>query len=81
MPIENKGIKIGKDPDADIILKGFMVGRITAMISKTGSGYYLSCQGKKRGAKVNGKSVKGPVKLMDADTIDIGSIKLIFHHP
>jgi pSer/pThr/pTyr-binding forkhead associated (FHA) protein len=80
MLIENKGIKIGKDPDADILLKGFMVGNITVMITKTGTGYYLSYQGKKRGAKVNGKTVEGPTKLMDSDSIEIGSIKLVFHN-
>ena len=80
VPIEAKGIKIGKDPGADIPLKGFLVGRITVMISKTGTGYYLSCQEKKKGAKVNGKAVKGPVKLKDADTIEVGSVKLVFHN-
>ena len=77
--IENKGIKIGKDPDADIRVKGFMVGSVNVMISKTGSGYYLSSQGRKKGAKVNGKAVKAPTKLTDEDTIEVGSIKLIFH--
>ena len=79
--IENKGIKIGKEPDADILLKGFMVGRTTVLISKTGGGYYLSFQGKIKRLSVNGKTVKGPTKLMDADTIEIGSIKLIFQNP
>ena len=56
-----------------------MVSNIAVTISKTGAGYYLSYQGKKRGAKVNGKTVKIPTKLMDADIIEIGSIKLVFH--
>lgn len=68
------------DTDADILLKGFMVGNITVMITKTGSGYYLSCQGKKKGAKVNGRAVQGPTKLADSDVIKIGSIKLVFHN-
>ena len=38
--IEAKGIKIGKEADADILLKGFMVGRTTAMISNTGGVEY-----------------------------------------
>ena len=78
--IANKGVKIGKDPDADIRLKGFMLGRVTVMISKTGSGYYVSSQGNKKGARVNGTAVKGPTRLTDADIIEVGSIKLIFHH-
>jgi len=67
--------------DADILLKGFMVGRTTVLILKTGGGYYLSFQGKIKRLSVNGKTVKGPTKLMDADTIEIGSIKLIFQNP
>jgi pSer/pThr/pTyr-binding forkhead associated (FHA) protein len=79
--IENKGIKIGKDPDSDIFLKGFMVGRTTVMISNTGGSYYLSYRGDLKKAKVNGKSIKNIIKLSDSDFIEVGSIKLIFHKP
>jgi len=79
--IEAKGIKIGKEADADILLKGFMVGRTTAMISNTGGGYYLSFQGDKKKPKVNGNTIKRTIKLSDSDVIEIGSIKLIFHNP
>jgi pSer/pThr/pTyr-binding forkhead associated (FHA) protein len=77
--IENKGIKIGKDPDSDILLKGFMIGRTTVIISNTGGGYYLSYRGDSKKARVNGKIINNITQLSDSDVIEIGSIKLIFH--
>jgi len=77
--IEKKGIRIGKDPGSDIILKGFMVGRTTAMISNTEGGYFLTYQGDRKIPKVNGKTIEGLIKLSDSDVIKIGSVKLIFH--
>ena len=79
--IENKEIKIGKDPDSDILLKGFMVGRTTVIISNTGGGYYLSYRGDSKKARVNGKIINNIMQLSDSDAIEIGSIKLIFHMP
>ena len=79
--IENKGIKIGKDPDSDILLEGFMVGRTTVIISNTGGGYYLSYRGDSKKARVNGKIINNITQLSDSDVIEIGSIKLIFHKP
>ena len=79
--IEDKGIKIGKDPDSDILLKGFMVGRTTVIISNTGGGYYLSYRGDSKKARVNGKIINNITQLSDSDAIEIGSIKLMFHKP
>lgn len=79
--IKNKGIEIGKGPDADIFLKGFMVGNTRVMISNTEGGYYLSCRGDYKKIKVNNNPIKGPVKLTDSDTIKIGSLQLAFHNP
>ncbi len=37
--------KIGKHRDSDIVVKGFMVGRTSATISKRPDGFYLSYVG------------------------------------
>lgn len=79
--IGDGGIKIGRDSDSDIFLRGFMTGRSTVMILNSGDGYFLSCEKSKKKTKVNGTTIKGTIKLSNSDVIEIGSIKLIFHNP
>lgn len=69
--------KIGKHPDSDVIVKGFLVGRTSATISRRPDGFYLSYVGGSR-PKVNEKKVKREMILTDRDVIQIGSTKLQF---
>jgi pSer/pThr/pTyr-binding forkhead associated (FHA) protein len=70
--------KIGKDPDSDIVVKGFMVGRTSATISKRPDGFYLSYVGGASRPKVNAKKVKRERFLYDNDIIEIGKTTMQF---
>lgn len=71
--------KIGKGPDADIVIRGFMVGKTAATISARPNGYFLSYVGGISKPKVNGAVVKQTVKLNEYDVIELASTKAEFH--
>jgi pSer/pThr/pTyr-binding forkhead associated (FHA) protein len=70
--------KIGKHRDSDIIVKGFLVGRTSATISKRPDGFYLSYVGGMLRPKVNAKQVKREKILHDNDIIEIGTTTMQF---
>lgn len=76
--LHNKFIRIGKDPSAEIVVKGFFVGGTAATISRRPDGYYLSYAGGLCRPRVNDQAVKKTVLLHDLDVIAIGSVKLQF---
>jgi pSer/pThr/pTyr-binding forkhead associated (FHA) protein len=71
-------LKLGKDPDSDIVVKGFGVGRTSATISWKEDGFYLSYIGGMSRPKVNSIKVKDDKILHDNDIIQIGKTKLRF---
>jgi pSer/pThr/pTyr-binding forkhead associated (FHA) protein len=76
--LHNKLIKLGKDPAAEIVVKGLFVGGTAATISRRPDGYYLSYAGGLCKPRVNDQAVKKTVILKDLDVIAIGSVKLQF---
>ncbi len=76
--LSKKMIKIGKDSQSDIVVGGFMMGKIACTISKRPNGYYLSYVGGRIKPKVNGESVSGSIKLKELDTIEIGKLQAQF---
>jgi pSer/pThr/pTyr-binding forkhead associated (FHA) protein len=70
--------KIGKNPDSDIVVKGFMVGRTSATINKRPDGFYLAYVGGMSLPKVNQQKVRREILLNDSDVIDIGGCQLQF---
>jgi pSer/pThr/pTyr-binding forkhead associated (FHA) protein len=70
--------KIGKHPDSDIIVKGFMVGSTSATINRRPDGFYLSYVGGMSRPKVNEKKVTRETILNDSDVINIGATELQF---
>ena len=70
--------KIGKHPDSDIVVKGFLVGRTSATISKRPDGFYLSYVGGVSRPKVNAKKAKRERFLYDNDIIEIGKTTMQF---
>jgi len=70
--------KIGKHPDSDIVVKGFMVGGTSATISKRPDGFYLSYVGGASRPTVNAKKVKREKFLCDKDIIKIGKTTMQF---
>lgn len=69
----------GKSAKADIKLRGFFVGGVAFIISRTPTGFCISHSEGKRQTRVNGRAVKGQQPLRDGDTITIGLTRIQFH--
>jgi hypothetical protein len=76
--IKKKLIKIGKEASSDIMVKGLMIGKTAATISKRPKGFYLSYVGGMAKPKVNDVAIKESVLLKEFDVIEIGSVKMQF---
>jgi pSer/pThr/pTyr-binding forkhead associated (FHA) protein len=73
-----KSVRIGKDPQSDIIVKGFVVGKISAVINKLPDGWYINYVGGLSKPRLNNKPITESIKLEKLDIISIGSTKLQF---
>jgi pSer/pThr/pTyr-binding forkhead associated (FHA) protein len=78
LEIKKKLIKIGKESSCDIIVKGLMIGKTAATVSKRPKGFYLSYVGGMAKPKVNDIAVKESVLLNEFDIIELGSVKMQF---
>ena len=76
--LTRKLVKIGKDPNADIVVSGLTVGATAATISKRPNGYHLSYVSGLAKPRINGKTVKESVALHEFDIIEIGSARMQF---
>lgn len=71
---------IGKGNDADVKIKGFLLPKTSAVISRRSSGYFLSHSEGRAVPKVNGVSIrKGQFKLKEGDMIEIAGTSLQFY--
>ena len=71
-------IRIGKDPNSDILIKGLRVGKTSAVINKMPDGWYLNFVGGLCRPRLNNMPLKKSAKLSNLDIITIGSTKLQF---
>jgi pSer/pThr/pTyr-binding forkhead associated (FHA) protein len=72
-------VTIGRTRHCDIVINGFLsflAGDPAAAISKTPQHYYLSSVSGWIKPKVNGQTIRGPVRLKDMDLIKIGTLVL-----
>ena len=76
--LNDKLTKIGKDPNCDIPIKGFAVGKTAAVINKLPEGWYITYVGGFAKPRVNNKILKTSTKLNNLDVIAIGSTTLQF---
>ena len=76
--LKKKLNKIGKDPASDVPVSGLLVGKTAATVSKRPTGFYISFVEGMSKPKVNGKAIKGSVKLKEFDVIEIGSARMEF---
>jgi pSer/pThr/pTyr-binding forkhead associated (FHA) protein len=67
---------IGKDPTADIVVKGMLIDPTTATIKKEPDGCYLTYISGLTKPKVNEKSITESIRLKDLDIIEVGSVRL-----
>jgi len=73
-----KSVRIGKDPQSDIIVKGFAVGKTSAVINKLPDGWYINYVGGLSKPRLNNEAINESTKLKKLDIISIGSTKLQF---
>ena len=76
--LEKKVTIIGKGEDVDIKIEGFFVGKNALLINKESGAFYVSRGDGKSSPKLNGKKIKGHIRLRDDDFIEVGSHKLRF---
>jgi len=76
--INDNMTRIGKDPQSDVLVKGFAVGKTAAVINKLPDGWHISyIEGLSR-PRVNNITLKKSIKLENLDIVVIGSTKLQF---
>ncbi len=71
-------IRIGKDPNSDILVKGLRVGKTSAVINKLPDGWYINFVGGFSRPRINNIPLKKSAKLNNLDIIAIGSTKMQF---
>jgi len=77
--LKSKITTIGKDPSCDIMVKGLLIGKTAATISRTTAGYVFSYVAGLNKPRVNEQKIfHEPISLKDSDIIEIGSKKLQF---
>ena len=76
--LNEKSVRIGKDPHSDILVKGFAVGKTSAVINKLSDGWYINYVEGLSKPRLNNKTIKESIKLKTLDIISIGSTKLQF---
>ena len=79
LALKHRLTKIGRSSSADIVVKGWTIGKTAATISRTRDGYFFNYVDGFKKPRINDKKVaQKPHKLDDSDVIDIGSTKLQF---
>ena len=73
-----KMIRIGKDPESDIVIKSLLIGKTAAVVNQMSDGWYINYVGGISKLRINNKVMKKSVKLNNLDIITIGSTKLQF---
>lgn len=72
-------VTIGRTHSCDIVIGGFfsfLAGDPAAAISKTPQHHYISSVSGLIKPKVNGQTIRGPVRLKDMDVVKIGAVVL-----
>jgi pSer/pThr/pTyr-binding forkhead associated (FHA) protein len=71
-------VRIGKDPNSDVLISGFGVGKTAAVLNLSPDGWHIRFVEGLFKPRINNKPLKGSVKLNNLDIIKIGSTKLQF---
>jgi pSer/pThr/pTyr-binding forkhead associated (FHA) protein len=79
LELTNKQVTIGKNKDADIVIKGFwslFAGQPSATISKRSGSYMLDYVSGVLKPKINGMAVTQPIRLNNHDIVSVGPLKM-----
>lgn len=74
----DRQVSIGKDPTADIVVRGMLVAGTAAVINRLEDGWHLSRVGGLARVKLNGVPVKTAMRLHRLDIISLGKLKMQF---
>lgn len=70
-------VKIGREPDNDIVIDNVAVSRHHSRIERVGGGYTISDLNSTNGTFVNEERIKEQVKLQDGDIIIVGKHSIV----
>ena len=79
LELTSKQVTIGKNTDADIVIKGFwalFAGQPSATINKRSGNYILDYVTGFLKPKINGMAIRQPIRLNHHDIISVGSLKM-----
>lgn len=71
-------VRIGRHPDADILLDDVTVSRQHAEMRRSGEGFVVADAGSLNGTYLNRRRVE-EASLHDGDELQIGKFRLVFH--
>ena len=77
--LSHKPVTIGKNKDADIVIKGFwslFAGQPAATITRQDGDYFLDHVAGLLKPKLNGMAIQGPIRLKHNDIISVGPVKM-----
>jgi pSer/pThr/pTyr-binding forkhead associated (FHA) protein len=74
-------VRIGKAPNADIVVRGFGVGQTAAVVNRLEDGWYISYVGGMARVRINRRHLKTSAKLNRLDVIQLGKTTIQFLVP
>lgn len=76
--LKGQTVRIGKDPNSDIIIRGFGIGKTSTVLNLSSDGWYINFVEGFIKPRINNKTIKEAVRLNNLDIIKLGSTKLQF---
>ncbi|MBX3270769.1 MAG: EAL domain-containing protein [Sandaracinaceae bacterium] len=79
VPIVGLPFRIGRDPNADLVLGSPRVSKLHAEIVERGDGHAIRDLGSRNGTSVNGEPLEGERLLHDGDIVHVAHRELVYH--
>lgn len=78
--LTDRPFRIGADPAADLVIRGWFVPPLAAVISREEDGWHLTPAARWPRVRVNGETLRAPRRLLRLDVITIGRLALQYRH-
>jgi pSer/pThr/pTyr-binding forkhead associated (FHA) protein len=79
LPLAGKGVvRIGKAPDCDVVVGGWLVARTQCSVQARGGAYYVTHHAGLRGTRVNGEKVRSERRLAKGDVLVVAGVAFRF---
>ncbi len=79
--LTDKPFRIGSDPSADLVVRGFLVPKLAAVINREEDGWHLTPAVRWPRVRVNGEPIRVSRRLLRLDVIAVGRIRAQFRTP